>query len=66
MKANVPTSAGFFGEIQDELKKVSWPTRRDTVRLTVVVIAISLIVAAYIGVLDVILAKVLQALTGGR
>lgn len=49
--------------IMDELKKVTWPTREETIRLTVVVIAISLIIALYIGIIDVLLAKALEALT---
>lgn len=49
--------------VMDELKKVTWPTREETIRLTVVVIAISLIIALYIGIIDVLLAKALEALT---
>ncbi|OGK19541.1 preprotein translocase subunit SecE [Candidatus Roizmanbacteria bacterium RIFCSPLOWO2_12_FULL_40_12] len=57
---------GFVGDIMEELKKVSWPTRKQTVRLTLVVIVISLIIAAYIGIIDVLLAKVLEFLTQTR
>ncbi len=44
--------AQFVREVLGELKKVTWPTRQDTLKLTVVVIAISVIVGIYIGVLD--------------
>lgn len=44
--------ANFVREVIGELKKVTWPTRAETLKLTVVVIAISVIVGAYIGVLD--------------
>ena len=37
-----------------EMKKVTWPTRPETVRLTIAVILISLVVAAFLGVLDYI------------
>ncbi len=43
-----------------ELKKVSWPTKQQAVRHTLLVIAISLVVAAFLGVIDFILTKVLQ------
>ena len=42
----------FIKEVQQELKKVTWPTRQETIKLTGVVIIISLIVAFFIGGLD--------------
>jgi len=38
-----------------ELKKVTWPTRKETTNYTILVITISLAVAAFIGVIDYIL-----------
>ncbi|MCS7093162.1 MAG: preprotein translocase subunit SecE [Patescibacteria group bacterium] len=52
-----------FVNIFDELKKVDWPDRKKTLRLTLVVIAISLIIGLYIGIIDVILAKGLELIT---
>jgi preprotein translocase SecE subunit len=49
--------------IIDELKRVTWPSREETIRLTIVVIAISLIIAFYIGIIDVLLAKLLEIIT---
>jgi len=49
-----------------ELKKVSWPTRQETIRLTIIVIMISLIIGAYIGIIDFLLAKGLEILTAIR
>jgi preprotein translocase subunit SecE len=42
----------FLKEVVAELKKVTWPTREETVKLTVVVIVISVVVGAFIGGLD--------------
>jgi preprotein translocase subunit SecE len=42
----------FLHEVAAELKKVTWPTREETVKLTVVVIVISILVGAFIGGLD--------------
>ncbi|MCX6792228.1 MAG: preprotein translocase subunit SecE [Candidatus Gottesmanbacteria bacterium] len=42
----------FLREVVAELKKVTWPTREETVKLTVVVIVISILVGAFIGGLD--------------
>lgn len=42
----------YLRETIDEMKRVSWPTRQQTTKLTVIVIAISVIVAFYVGGLD--------------
>ena len=42
----------YIKDVRAELKHVSWPTRSQTIMYTVVVIAISLATAAYLGVLD--------------
>ena len=49
--------AKFLKEVIAELKKVTWPTREETIKLTAVVIAISVIVGAFIGSLDAALVK---------
>jgi preprotein translocase subunit SecE len=63
MEKRTISAPGFFGDLMEELKKVSWPTRAQTVRLTLIVIGISLIIGLYIGIIDVALAKVLEGLT---
>lgn len=47
--------AQFFREVAAELKKVTWPTREEMIKLTVIVVAISLLVGAFIGGLDFLL-----------
>lgn len=42
----------YIGEVKEELRKVEWPTREKTVRLTVIVVAASAFVGIYIGALD--------------
>jgi preprotein translocase subunit SecE len=44
----------YLTESWSELRKVAWPTRETVVRLTLLVIAVSVVVGAYIGVLDVV------------
>jgi preprotein translocase subunit SecE len=43
----------FFREAISEMRKVVWPSREETTRLTWVVIGISLSVGALLGVLDI-------------
>ncbi len=60
-KPSVPTIGSpvqFIREVITELKKVTWPTRAEVIKLTVVVIALSAIVGAFIGVLDVTFLKI--------
>ena len=42
----------YLQETIGELKHVSWPTRQETTKLTIIVIAISIVVALYVGGLD--------------
>ena len=48
------TPVAFLNEVIAELKKVTWPTRDETIKLTAVVIALSVLVGAFIGTLDAI------------
>ena len=43
----------FLKEARVELKKVTWPTRRETIRYTLAVVLLSLAVAVFLGALDV-------------
>lgn len=49
--------------IISELQKVSWPTRQETLKLTIVVVAGSLFVGFYIGILDIVFAQLLRLIT---
>lgn len=50
----------FFREVKVELKKVTWPTRKQTTGTTVVVIIFVFIVAAFLGLFDFSLSKLVQ------
>ena len=52
----------YFRESYEELRKVSWPNRKDTVRDTLTVIGVSLAVAAFLGIIDLGLSTGLQKL----
>lgn len=61
--AKTAKSLTLFTDLFSELKKVSWPTRAETIRLTLVVVLISLIIGLYIGIIDSLLAYGLEFLT---
>lgn len=56
------TPVKFLQETYNELRQVVWPTKRDVLRLTLIVITISVIVGAYIGIVDVAFARAMEAL----
>jgi preprotein translocase subunit SecE len=57
-----------FREVRSEMKKVVWPTREETTRLTIVVIAISVVISVILFAADAvfqILILQLQRLVAG-
>lgn len=50
----VPT---FFAEVKAELVKVSWPSRKDLLGATWIMVAVTAILTAYISILDFVLSK---------
>lgn len=52
----------FIKETRSELERVTWPTRKETIRLTQVVIIVSLIVSFYMGFLDFIFNEIFKAI----
>ncbi|OGE37351.1 preprotein translocase subunit SecE, partial [Candidatus Daviesbacteria bacterium RIFCSPHIGHO2_02_FULL_39_8] len=45
----------FFKEVREELNKVVWPNREETIRYTVLVIIIAVVVGLLLGGLDYLL-----------
>lgn len=52
----------YFKESYAEIKKVTWPTRKEALNHTLLVIGISIALAAFFGALDYLLTVGLQAL----
>jgi len=52
----------YFRATRGELRHVSWPTQKQTVIYTILVIVISLITAVYLGILDSTLQEVLKVI----
>lgn len=50
----------YIKESVGETRHIKWPTRAQTIYYTVAVILISLVVAYYLGFLDVLFAKLLN------
>ncbi len=56
----------FTKESRTELRKVVWPTRKETAQMTLVVIVMVIVVALFLWMVDWGLIKMVQALTGQR
>jgi len=52
----------YIKEVVAEAKHVTWPTRKQTIFFTVAVLAISILVAYYLGLLDFLFSKGLRYL----
>jgi len=50
----------YIKDTRGELKHVSWPTRKQSIVYTVVVIAISILVSIFLGFFDYIFSLILQ------
>jgi len=69
MRPKAPTSSftwtapkfgqDFLREAYRELKRVNWPTRKQALRLTLVVLSISILVGLYVGLLDLSFTKLM-------
>jgi len=53
-------SLQFLREVKVELKKVTWPSRKQTMGSTVVVIVLVMIISLFLGVVDVSLSSLIR------
>jgi preprotein translocase subunit SecE len=53
-------SIQFLREVKIELKKVTWPSRKQTMGSTLVVIILVMIISMFLGVIDFSLSKLIQ------
>ncbi len=54
----------FLEEARAELKKVTWPTRKQTFASTAVVLVVVIVVSIFLGLVDFGLAKIIKVLLG--
>jgi preprotein translocase subunit SecE len=54
----------FFQDVKVEFTKVSWPSSRELWQSTLIVFIVSAIVAAFIGIVDVGLSKLVTLVLG--
>lgn len=60
----IPRIRTYFGEIIAELRKVVWPTREETRRLTVMVIIVAGAIGIFLGVMDYAFTRIMESIIG--
>ena len=46
-------------EIYAELGRVTWPTKEETTRLSIIVVSISIVIGLFLGVIDMAFSKII-------
>jgi len=54
----------FFRQVRQEVKKVTWPTRKEVTQVTTVVLIIVALSAAFFFMVDIVLAWVVKLILG--
>jgi len=65
-RQNMPSILTFFQEARAELRKVTWPTRQEAMNLTVAVVAMTVGISAFLGIIDTLLDYLIKPLIGAQ
>lgn len=57
----IKQAAQFLGEVRTELRKVVWPTRPQTIKLTALVIGVGALLGLYLSLLDIMATEFLKS-----
>ena len=55
----------FLMDVKVEVKKVTWPSRKEAMGGTMVVLVVVFLVSLFLGILDTILSKIVESLISG-
>ena len=57
----VEKTKSFFKEVYVELRKTNWLTTREVIRFTLLVLAVTIVVSAFLGGLDYVFSTALKS-----
>jgi preprotein translocase subunit SecE len=60
-KEKLENIKNYFREVYIEAKRVTWPSRKDTMKGTYIVLITVIIAALFLGIIDIGFAKIIQA-----
>ena len=52
----------FLSEVKGEVKKVTWPSKKEAMCGTAVVLVVVFLMAVFLGLVDLLLSKIVEAL----
>ncbi|MDR2104326.1 MAG: preprotein translocase subunit SecE [Deferribacteraceae bacterium] len=54
----------FYKEVREELQKVTWPTKENTVATSFVVVVVVILITLYLGAADLFFSQIFTAILG--
>lgn len=57
--------AQFVRQVKQEVAKITWPTRKETMQGSIIVIVMSVLIALFLFFIDMIFAGIIQAILEG-
>jgi preprotein translocase subunit SecE len=60
MMTFVTRTREFFREVLAEFRRVNWPSRQELVNSTVVVLVVTVVIAFFLGAVDIGLARIVE------
>ncbi len=60
VQSKIQVSKEYLEEVKGELKKVTWPTRKETLTTGVAVVILVVIISIYLGVIDFGLSRLVR------
>lgn len=58
------TPAQFVREVKQEVSKITWPTRSETMQGTITVVVMSVMLAGFLFLVDLIFAYIIRLIVG--
>ena len=55
----------FLTDVKVEVKKVTWPSRKEALGGTMVVLVVVFLVSLFLGILDTVLSKIVESMISG-
>jgi preprotein translocase subunit SecE len=62
LKAQIKRAQTFLKEVRVEFDKVNWPSRKETLAMTMAVLVLTFFFTAYLGLIDITLSKLVNFL----
>lgn len=59
------TPAQFVRQVKQEIAKITWPTRAETMQGTITVLVMSIVLALFLFLIDLVFASAIRFVVGG-